>query len=671
MTRQRVAAGLVLALAAVFSGSMSEGASATPAAPQASDLQPVSLGTFEQDLDKWTYNGGWEFKGAKGTMERDASVAFEGSASAKLSGDFTKGGAYVAMTRAFKADAQEIRFRVKAPGLAALDVRLTDGSKQTFQYKVTLKANDAWQEVVLKDFGSAAGHWGGANDGKWHAPMKDMWIMLPNSIAGKKGAIWIDSVVAMARPIHYAPPTAMPADARISPNSIFGFSAHMLHNDLFYGIDKFDPYNRLEYTLPHVVRGHFGIVREGLYQGFFAGEAEAKCAPHRAQVDQYLAMYQKAGVRVVLAPLFSKVEGKGFNRFFEWLGDMAAKYPCVAGIEMGNEPNLRFFWGGTTKDYAEACQAAGKLIKARSPRTPVIVGSISHLWWGPGVKWLEDAFRAGAMDPADGISVHPYRNGSPPEGGSLREKYDDPDGLAKELRDWWALVQKHNPSGKPLKLYFTEVGWYVGTVKAGLSRDNAAAGGVSLECQADYISRLAMLVMDVRLRGIPVEALCWYDLKCDGESPADLQSNFGVISYDATTVRPSYTAYARVAEAFDNPADLEAMDGIVSAAGEHAGVVKTFAWRRRSDGALIIPFWRLNQLQKPGEADFQGELRLKLPGQFTPSGVVLNDLHQPAAVDVKFSAAEGTLTVPVQFTARAAWLVVKPTGAAGLHSADK
>ena len=46
------------------------------------------------------------------------------------------------------------------------------------------------------------------------------------------------------------------------------------------------------------------------------------------------------------------------------LGDVAAKYSCIAGVEMHNEPNLRFFWGGTPKDYAEVCQVGGKIIDA-------------------------------------------------------------------------------------------------------------------------------------------------------------------------------------------------------------------------------------------------------------------------------------------------------------------
>jgi hypothetical protein len=89
------------------------------------------------------------------------------------------------------------------------------------------------------------------------------------------------------------------------------------------GEEKFERYNRFEYTLPHLVEGGFGAVREGLYQGFFAGED---------------------------------------------------------AVEMHNEPNLRFFWHGTEEQYAEACLEGARILKSVAPAAHVAVGSASHLW---------------------------------------------------------------------------------------------------------------------------------------------------------------------------------------------------------------------------------------------------------------------------------------------------
>ena len=77
---------------------------------------------------------------------------------------------------------------------------------------------------------------------------------------------------------------------------------------------------------------------------------------------------------------------------------------------------------------------------------------------------------------------------------------------------------------------------------------------------------------------------------------------------------------------------------------------------------MMVPFWRMDQLQKPGEGDFDGELRVKLPAGFKPSEVELQDLHAPAARNIKFSSSEGAVTAPVRITSRAAWLVIKVVG---------
>jgi hypothetical protein len=59
------------------------------------------LDGFEAAPQGWSYVGGQEFPGAKGSLARDVSVAHGGSASYRLQADFTGGGAYADVRRSF------------------------------------------------------------------------------------------------------------------------------------------------------------------------------------------------------------------------------------------------------------------------------------------------------------------------------------------------------------------------------------------------------------------------------------------------------------------------------------------------------------------------------------------------------------------------------------------
>lgn len=633
----------------------------------------VALGSFDNGLDAWEFNPGAEFKGAGGGLTRVEGGRSGGAA--RLVGDFAKGGSYVAMKRPLNARPRAFRCWVKPEGLDALDLRLTDGSGQTFQYTLPLAGTD-WQQVELApDTATAGGHWGGANTGTWVGQAKDAWVMVAKAhcTAGAAASLLLDDAEIAADPL--VPPRAMPSTPRPPADSIFGFSSHMIHSDLFF--DHMGPYWRLDYMLPLVAEGGFGVMREALYQGKFAddrkgepdpktAEAEAARAAKRpaarAVVEDYLGRYAERGVRVVLCPMFTPADRPGFDEYFRWVGELAARFPLQA-VEMHNEPNLKHFWGGTAQEYATACAAGAKLVKARSPRTPVVIGSVSHLWWGPGITWLHSVLKTGVLDQVDGISVHPYRMKSAPEGGALHEPGDSPVGFERELRAFWGLIQGYNPGNRPLQLYLTEYGFSSGT-KGGL-QTGQSEGVTGLERQADYLSRSMILFTDVRLRGLPIEGIYWYDLKCDGEDPANLEHNFGLVSCDTATLRPGFAAYAAIARAFGAVHDVEALDLAVAAAAQEKAV-KSFAWRRLSDGALILSYWRLNQLQA-ADADFTTRLSWPLPAGFVPGRAVLHDLHGAAPREVAVAAADGRLAADLEVTARAAWLEVLPAAPAALR----
>jgi hypothetical protein len=156
------------------------------------------IGDFAAGLDGWTYNGGWEFKGAQGRANRIPDQGHTAPGSMRLSAEFGAGGSYVALTRRVDpTPLGELKFWVKPEGLTGLDIRLTDSGEQTFQYEVRLEGGDEWQEITISPrTDSPKSHWGGLNDGQWGGEVGAVWIMLSRRFcqSGASGACLIDDI---------------------------------------------------------------------------------------------------------------------------------------------------------------------------------------------------------------------------------------------------------------------------------------------------------------------------------------------------------------------------------------------------------------------------------------------------------------------------------------------
>lgn len=131
----------------------------------------------------WEFANGAEFPGATGTL----GLATGAEPTLNLHGDFTKGGNYVSASRKLPpVGFERLYFRMKAPGVSVVTMRLVDGTGQCHQIKVKLASKDDWQAVdfpvleFFRNMGTSASipniaqyeKWGGANDGKWHSPCK-------------------------------------------------------------------------------------------------------------------------------------------------------------------------------------------------------------------------------------------------------------------------------------------------------------------------------------------------------------------------------------------------------------------------------------------------------------------------------------------------------------------
>lgn len=453
------------------------------------------------------------------------------------------------------------------------------------------------------------------------------------------------------------PPRPVPADRQAPPRSLFGTVGHVMHTASYYGPDsgKGEAWS-LPQTLPWLMDARLGWVREGMYQPWFANTERKDVAKHRADFEASLAMYQKHGVRVVLCILAVSPGDqwvKYNEAFFDYVAELVRRFECVRVVEMHNEPNLKFFWRGTAEDYAATYAPAAARMKAARADVQVAMGSISSLWWEPGVTWLETAIAAGALQWADAITVHPYNRNSPPE---MDPHFPAASAAPHDHREqaveaWWSRVTAKAPDAK-LSLHLTELGYS--------SAGEGIAGLNDEVLQADYLSRLMMIYLDLRLRGLPLESVHWYDLKDDGPREELGEHNFGLIEHDLSRAKPAYHAYAAVAAAFDDAQGLSKLD-LGATFNNWPEAIKHYVWQT-ADGTLIVPFWRLDQVQGEGrDVDFNAVLTLTLPANWAPESVALAEAGPAAAREVGFTTQEGRIVVPVHVRRHAQWLTIRPS----------
>ncbi len=136
--------------------------------------------------EEWKVGLGWEFKGAKATLETVKDMPAKGESCLKLAADFTEGGRYVEAQRPMTglgiSDIASIRFRARTEGTGRLRLRLVDDTKQTHQTRSMLRVepDGKWHDMAIEVSDVAGSEsWGGAKDGKWHGPPQLLTFLLP------------------------------------------------------------------------------------------------------------------------------------------------------------------------------------------------------------------------------------------------------------------------------------------------------------------------------------------------------------------------------------------------------------------------------------------------------------------------------------------------------------
>ncbi|HEY2341562.1 MAG TPA: hypothetical protein VGH90_00970, partial [Chthoniobacteraceae bacterium] len=168
----------------------------------------------------WRFSKGEEFPGAKGALTVVNDEPAVGQSSLKLAGDFTGGGAYVAAIKELKEleakDVTAVHLHVKSENASTVSIQVVDGSGQTHQRKgVTVPHDGHWHDLEIKPAEIAGGeHWGGANDGKWHGPLRLFALSLTadSDPKNKQPALYLADIYADAVLPVFAQPAAFKTD---------------------------------------------------------------------------------------------------------------------------------------------------------------------------------------------------------------------------------------------------------------------------------------------------------------------------------------------------------------------------------------------------------------------------------------------------------------------------
>ena len=230
--------------------------------------------------------------------------------------------------------------------------------------------------------------------------------------------------------------------------------------------------------------------------------------------------------------------------YASFVGEFAARY-CgrVQAIEVWNEQNLWYEWGGETLDaarYVRLLAAAYRAIKAACPSMIVVSGAPTPTGATPpaairDTTYLEQMYRAGLRNYSDAIGVHPSGFGNPPDVrfqdwqagkyGQASHVSDPSFYFRNTMEQYRNIMVKYGDGNK--RLWPTEFGWAsTGSPVAGYEY----ATYNSEQAQGEYIKRAFEIMRNWGWVGVP---FLW-NLNYNDSHPGSELAAFGIMG------RPAY-----------------------------------------------------------------------------------------------------------------------------------
>ncbi|MET8157766.1 sugar-binding protein [Sphaerisporangium sp. NPDC005289] len=178
-------------------------APAAPARAAAGDVAgDTVLGDFESGVTPWfTATSGATTVSLAVTPDAPAT----GSGAARLQVNAPSGTAEL-VRGVPSTDARSLSFAIRSTQLKGVVVRMVDGTGQAHQQTRPLTPGTRWQTVTVNDFAPAGQaeyvHWGGANDGVWHGPLKRLSLLVDafRLVDGPAATIDVDDVTVQGPP---------------------------------------------------------------------------------------------------------------------------------------------------------------------------------------------------------------------------------------------------------------------------------------------------------------------------------------------------------------------------------------------------------------------------------------------------------------------------------------
>lgn len=316
----------------------------------------------------------------------------------------------------------------------------------------------------------------------------------------------------------------------------------------------------------------------------------------------------------------------------------------ISAYEVWNEPNAGFFTG-TVAAYVRLLQSAYTVIKHQDP-SAVVLG-ISGT--GGYLSWMEDAFKLGALESMDAVSVHTYTSPRSPEAANLVGRYESTHELIERYghaRPLWntevGAWQPERVGGRPM----TEE--QIAERAPAETRPNWLSGWpyrpISEQRAAEYCARTYLISL-----ACDVKRLFWYSwfphgfpMFTDANEPRLL-----CLAYGAMAAHLSDAKFLRRVDLGSRDLFLlifQTSQGAIAAAWSAQGQPVRLAVPTAGRPARVYDMWGNGQERRTRQ------LRLKLTGRpIYVTGVTARELDKAILAEpvISFEAVEARIDADV------------------------
>ncbi len=275
-------------------------------------------------------------------------------------------------------------------------------------------------------------------------------------------------------PVHRVTPTPTPAfPAYTGPplqRDLMGVQIHLMERDQ-------------DEIFAHLAALGVGWVKVQVSWKLYEPEPGQLHQERFAELDAFVSRANAHGLSVLLsvskAPEWSRptteMDGppSDFALYEQFMHTLAARYRGqVAAYELWNEPNLQREWNGSPlggATFVELLRAGATGVRTADLHSVLIAGAPAVTGINDRVTavddrlFLQEMLQAGMADLVDGIGVHPYGYGNPPDSTAVqpspltRSHNNHPSFFfADTLRDYHHLLAAN---GTELPFWVTEFGW--------------------------------------------------------------------------------------------------------------------------------------------------------------------------------------------------------------------